>query len=231
MLRHPHGTDLLAYTESLSAKRGAPISAKIAAHVVQCKKCTAEVAAMRRSLEFVQEAVDLEPSAQFTAQLLLAAKNEHQVVQTIPVRGALRQAWAATRGFSYAAGLILAVALSFGAGLRDGSQSLLRDPVAVVALPTTTYLASGALRSPADVRHVASEVETLAAAVNTPSKTPPNQWELEHRRAVTALDADIAAARAALAQNPGCERASQIAASNLERQAKTLRALYAARSL
>ena len=231
MLRHPHGTDLLAYAESLSGRRSNPISAKIAAHVVQCKACTAEVAAMRRSLEFVQEAAELEPSAQFTAQLLLAAKNERQAIQTVPVQGLLGQVWAATRGFAYAAGLILAVALSFGAGLRDGSPSLLHDPIAVVSLPTAASLESESLRSPADVRHVASEIETLAAAVNTPSKTPPNQWELEHRRAVTALDADIAAARAALAQNPGCERASQIAASNLARQAKTLRALYAARSL
>lgn len=231
MLRHPSGTDLLSYAESLSGKRGDPISAKTAAHVVQCKACAAEVAGMRRSLAFIQQAGELEPSALFTSQLLLAAKQERQVFSTVPPQGVHAQVWRLFRNAAYAATLIVAVALSFGAGLQGGVPSLLRGPDTAVPLPLATSRASSSMPDPVDVQHVANEVETLAAAVNTPSKNPPNQWELEHRRAVTALDADIAAARAALARNPGCKRASQIAVSNLERQAKTLRALYASRSL
>ena len=224
MMRHPGRHELMAHAEALVYRRGT-ISAKLASHLAQCPICTAEVAAMRRSLEFVQSAPELEPSGNFTAQVLLAARNERSAP---PVRG--KGAWAVARTVlqttAYAAGLIVACTVCFGAALRPGGSDAAR--VAAVAGPARE---AESVSSPEALRQAVEEVKTLAAAVSVPSTRPPSQWELEHRRAVTALNADIEAARAALERNPGCKRASHVVAISLQRQAQTLRALYASRSL
>ena len=67
--------------------------------------------------------------------------------------------------------------------------------------------------------------------MSVPSKQPPTLNELEHRRTASAISADIEAARAALARNPGCDRARRVVESNLQRQAQALKAVYVERSL
>jgi hypothetical protein len=70
------------------------------------------------------------------------------------------------------------------------------------------------------------EIHTLAAAVGSRPSVPRNLREWQQTRAVLALDADLAAARAALQRNPGCERASRVVNSNIQRQAQALKTLY-----
>jgi hypothetical protein len=84
--------------------------------------------------------------------------------------------------------------------------------------------------SPETLSKATADIEALASAVSGPSKNPPSARELERRRAVMALNKDFEAARAALERNPGCERARKVMDTNLQRQAQTLRSLYAERS-
>jgi len=220
MKRHPNKQELLAYAES--CVDGHAVSALVGGHVAACSSCAAEVTAMRSSLEYVAEATDLEPSSEFTAGLLLAAKQERATVQAARVR---RSTWALTRGAAYAATLLLVAALSFGFALDTGAT-----PAQARLTPQPVHLAEP-VSNPETVRRMAAEIQTLAAALGASSATPRSPWELERRRAASTQSADIAAARAALARNPGCVRASRLMDANLERLPRTLKALYVERSL
>jgi hypothetical protein len=177
---------------------------------------------MRGTLEFAREAPELEPTSDFTAQLLLAAQNERRVVQSLRARHSVTVR--VLQGLGYAAGILLVSALCFGAALSVGR----RAPEVPVAASAP---ASDPGSSPEAIRRTSAEIQALASAVSAPSKRPPNLWELEQRRAVHSLDDEIEAARSALERNPGCERASRMVDSNLKRQAQTLRTLYVERSL
>ncbi|NIA13006.1 MAG: hypothetical protein GWP08_02915 [Nitrospiraceae bacterium] len=220
MKRHPSKRELLAYAES--CVDGHALSASIGGHIAACSSCAAEAAAMRLSLEYVAEATDLEPSSEFTANLLLAAKQERAAVQAARMR---HSAWSLARGAAYAASLLLVAALSFGFALDTGAK-----PVETRLAPRPVQLAESA-SNPETALKAAAEIQTLAMALGVSSATPRSPWELERRRAASAQSADIAAARAALARNPGCVRASRLMDANLERLPKTLKALYVERSL
>lgn len=221
MGRHPCKCELMGYAASL-AGRGGALSVKVGGHVAECKKCQAEVEGMRGSLEFVHSAPELEPSPDFTRELLLAAKSERQLLQQRRGRQALVRV---AKGLSYAAGILIVGAVCFGAALSGGSAEESTVHAAVQPQP------ADAAASPEMLRKATAEVQTLAAALSFQPKNPPGPWELEYRRAVKALGADIEAARAALERNPGCSRASRMIQSHLQRQAQTLRALYVERSL
>ena len=64
VLRHPARQELVAFAESL-VDRSSRVSAFLAAHVNSCPRCTAEVRAIRASLEFTASASAPEPSGAF----------------------------------------------------------------------------------------------------------------------------------------------------------------------
>jgi hypothetical protein len=224
MGKHPRKHELITYAESLEGKGGA-LSVKIGAHVAGCKACQAELDGMRGSLEFVHSAPELEPTADFTKQLLLAAQNERRLLQQRKGRQALASI---VKGLSYAAGILVVGAVCFGAALTGGPND---DMTVHAAVRRPDQAAADAGLSPEVLRQAAAEVQTLVAALSFQPKTPTSPWEIEYRRAAQALGTDIEAARAALERNPGCARASQMIGSHLQRQAQTLKALYVERSL
>jgi len=220
-MTHPGKQELMAHAENLAGGR-TPISAKTGKHVTTCSACKAEVAAMRTSLEFVASSPDIEPTAEFTAELLGTAQRQRRALTRRPVR---RAAVAAAKGLACAAGIAMATALCFGAALDSPTMAA----EAYAAAPTVIQRDPGP--SPEAIRKATAEIQTLMAAVSTPSRRPQSPWEIAQRRTVNALSADIAAARATLERNPGCVRASRVVDANLQRLPETLKALYVERSL
>jgi hypothetical protein len=222
MKRHPSRFDLLAYAESLVD--GHTLSAQTAKHLSGCASCKAEVEAIRQSLAFANHSKPLEPSDAFTRGILQAARTERHTLQQ---RRALRSVAGVLKGAACAAGIVIVAAVSFGAALTSESwrdAGTRRTPAAVMVRTTDNS------PSPELLRTATARIDTLAAAVSAPSATP-SLWEIEQRRAASALSADLAAAKAALERNPGCARASRVVNNNLERLPRTLKALYLERSL
>lgn len=216
MQRHPVKHELLSYAESLVG--GRPIPAELGRHVARCQACAAEVAAMRESLRVAAAAKTLEPSREFTARVLLAAKNER--VSTRRHRSRMRSALAVAKGFGYAASLVAVSAWWFTAASVTAPAAA--APVAEAPQP----VAMAAQPSPEEVREVAAQIQTFAAAVGALDGQPVSLRELQHRRMALALNADLAEALSALAQNPGCERANDLMTTTLRRQAKNWKNLY-----
>lgn len=220
--RHPFRHELVVFAETL-VDRKSPVSAIMAAHVAACPACAAEVKSIRRSLEFAASAPRLEPSTDLTAQILRQAQKERNESQEHR-RGAV--VWAGCRGLAYA-GLLAGIAVAvFHTALQETAPStqaetvLAAQPASAEAAPSTEAL-----------EKAAAEVRTLAAAIRFAADKPLTVREREHRRAVSAMDADIAAALGALQRNPGCVRATRIVSANLPRQAEALRTLYVERTL
>lgn len=220
MKRHPGKHELFAYAESLVDRRSA-LSAKTGGHLASCPACKTEVEGIRRSLTFLREAPELQPSNELTRRILLAAQSERRAMQA-RARGPLP--FRVLKAVAYAAAILVVSAVCFSAALNTSA----RAPEGYAAVATQP--ASPSL-SPEAIRKATTEIQTLASAVNAPSKKAPNPWELERRRAVHALNDDLEAAKAALERNPGCQRASRLVDTNLQRQAQTLRDLYVDRSL
>ncbi|HIJ72938.1 MAG TPA: hypothetical protein HPP83_02445 [Candidatus Hydrogenedentes bacterium] len=224
MLRHPTKHQLFDYAERLVDGRAA-VSVKTAAHVGACNLCAAELDAMHRSLAFAAAAPDLEPSVSSNIDIMLAARGARRAVERR--RNCRRSFVMLAKGLTCAAGLLLTMAVSFGAALHDGSATVhARSPK-----PATYQRVALAMPSPEAIQKTTAEIQTLAAAVNGQTKKPHSLWERERLRVVQALNDDIAEVRAALEQNPGCRRAALLIHGNLERQAQTLRSLYTGRDL
>jgi len=223
MKRHPNRQELMAYAENLVDGRN-PISAQMGSHIAVCPACSAEVEAMRLSFAVTRSAPSLEPSGHFTAQLLLAAKNERRIVEAHRVR---QSVLSAVKGIGYGAGFVAVCAVCFGLALSRGTAA---DAVHASVVAASQAI-SEAAPSPETLRRAAVEVQTLTAAVCSSTRQPANLWEKEHRRAVSTLGADLEAARQALERNPGCARAKRIMDTTLQRQAQTLKTLYVERSL
>ena len=177
---------------------------------------------MRDSLHFVARAPELEASEDLTAQIMMRARSVRHD------RATRQRRWSAVgslvRGFACAAGILVVAGLYFGAALESDAALGMKTGPAVKRM-------ADVVPSVEAVRKAAEEVRTLEAAVSNPSKKPQTLWERERRRVVRVLDADIAAALAALERNPGCTRATNLVSSNVQRQAETLRTLYIERSL
>lgn len=220
--RHLTGPERLAHAESL-VDGGTPIDAALAAHLAACEHCAQEVEAMRRSFEVTRHVAPIEPSAEATAQLLMQARRLRQSLPSTPARTArfsvegrrLWTVWAAAASFVCCVGL----------GVMWHGQPA-APVIASVPLSQTTEAPKANT-----LQKTAQDVRMLAAAVRTPTAAAASPREMAQRREVQAMDADIAAALAALQRNPGCARATQIVQANLERQKQTLRTLYTERSL
>ncbi len=217
--RHPTRQQLVIYAESMVDRRAA-VSAVMAAHLASCPACAAEVRSIRASLEFAARADALEPSNDLTAQILMKARHAREAHAPRP-RSAF---WLACRGAVFATGMAAVAAVVFGVALGT--------PEPTPQVETALHQVSEVIPSPEVIRKAAAEVKALAPAVRTAATTKPRSpREQEHLRAVNAMDADIAAAQAALQRNPGCIRASRIVNANIQRQAETLRHLYLERTL
>lgn len=225
--RHPSRQELLALAELLT-DQNAPVPAALMSHVKRCEACKCEVQAMRRSYQMIAAAKPIEPRAEMTNKILMAAKAERRR-QTRPRKQAVLFG-AALRGTAYAAATLIVAGLSFGAALHQ-PESNAPDIVDVSASAAQQVAEAQAEATAFDLEKAAADVETLAAAVNHTSSKPLTLREREHRRAVDALNADLEAARAALRRNPGHPRASEIVNATLREQAATLRDLYLEREL
>jgi len=221
MKRHPSKRVLLDYAENLVDNQAA-ISAKLAAHITSCPQCQAEVSAIQSSFELIRKASELEPSKEFMAEIMLAAQQtRHRLEQR---RAKHSMALSLAKGMACAAGVVVMSVICFSIALNERTPGESIPSAAPQVASETSF-------SPEAMRNAMTQIQTLASAVSTPSKQPASAWEIEHRRMVHALSADIEAARAALERNPGCLRASQMVSTNLQRQVETLRALYVERSL
>ena len=218
MLGHPSKPELLAYAEGLVDGRG--ISTATARHITGCPVCAREVAAIRGSIEFTASAKQLDPAEDSISRILVAARCE---------RKATRRAKGGTptlilKGLAYAAGVIIVSAVVFQASLhRTAANGATRAETAARTLASNV--------SAEEMRQAASQIQTLTAAVGSRPDAPHGDRVIQQAREVLALDAELAAARAALRSNPASERASQVVSSNLKRQAKALKTLYVERNL
>ena len=215
--RHLSRQALFAHAESL-VDAGKPVEAAYAAHLSGCGACAAEVQAIRPTLEVARLALPLDPSPDLTAQILVRARSEKMRPQ-VPAHHHRPGRWIAV--CALAAGVMLVI------GLAVYSRAVFTPSAAPILLSNTE--ASTVSQDAEHWTKTVTEVRSLVAATRTPVQANPR--EIAQRRAVQAMDKDIAAALSALERNPGCARASRIVQSNLERQAQALRNLYASRSL
>ena len=177
---------------------------------------------LRLTLRAALQGQAIEPSREFTARVLLAAKTERGIVMKRRARAHSIRTFAKSVG--YAAGLVVVAGAWFGAA----SNSVDAGSLATAAAKPTVAVAAP---SPEEIQKAAAQIQTLAAAVNAVASEPKSLREMQHRRVARALDADLMEALAALERNPGCERASNVVTLNLKRQAQTWKALYLERTL
>jgi hypothetical protein len=217
MQRHPVKHELLSYAECLDL--GRPIPAELGGHVARCQTCAAEVNAMRATLRVAAAAAALEPSRDFTARVLMAAKQERAITRRN--RSRMRSALAVAKIAGYAATLLFVSGVWFLAA----SDSSTAAPAAT--LPAAPAVASAPAPSPEEIRAAAARAETFAAAaMDAMNERPANLWELQHRRMAVALNADLMEALSAWERNPGNERAGQLVTTTLKRQANIWEKLY-----
>lgn len=236
MLGHPERSELLDYACCLADNRPAPV--QTASHVFRCPACQKAVAEMRATMAVTALPRELEPSRDFTAQILLAAQRQRSAESS--VSKTLRRSPAV--GFAKlalcAAGLLLIAAISYSTALQGAvitasqgasSASLARARTALQ--PQAAIPSAGVLASSESLGRVLSEIEAFTTAVAGMSAQPANVLEREHRRAIESLGVDLLAARDALRRNPGCPRATAMVDTGLQRQAQALRKLYLERGL
>lgn len=215
-MRHPSREELLAYAESL-VDRNAPVSSALAAHVTACKRCSAEVRDIRKSLDFTASAEALEPSRDLTSQILLAAQDKKRPARRIRVPAVARKL-----GFLAAfAMLFLAGAFWFGLVLAPPAEPPPALSSAADQGMASMPHASGPARRARD-----AEILRLSTALNAAHEDRQHPAERRLRQIVAAAAEDAAIARDALRRNPGSPRARETLDYALELQVAALRALY-----
>jgi hypothetical protein len=218
--RHPARRDLVAHAETL-LDGSSPLSAAIAAHLAQCDACAEEVNSIHASLEFATAAQPLEPSTDFTAQILIDANRER--AKDKPPHTSILSV--ASRALAYASALLIITTLYFGVALH---RPLPTTEAHNLDNPLSHAEFTPSLKA---VHEIIGEIQTLSAAVRFAPVEEQTPREQEQRRAVDAIDQDIEAALKALERNPGSLHANRTILASLQRQAETLRALYVERTL
>lgn len=215
---HPSDEELFDYAERLESGR-VPFGSPIAAHVLQCRRCSDEVDTMRASLGMTRAAgaLDaLEPTDAMQASMLLAMKTHRHEER--------RHAWRqGVRAGLFAA----AFAVTLGAVLRTTPE----EPVAQNPQSVSRAGVQAASFSLDGLRTETPEEEVLEPALLSSSWKPENRWERAQREAVEALDNDIEEALTALQHNPALVRAGAVINNNRELKRHKLKTLYAQRSL
>ncbi|MFO7975282.1 MAG: hypothetical protein R6V12_11680 [Candidatus Hydrogenedentota bacterium] len=218
MFGHPTQCELTQYAEALVD--GKPLPARIGGHIASCPACKKEVETIRASFSFLAKAPTLEGTPGSTEEILARARqirNSRRKQHRI-----LRNSFMLAKGLACAACVVLVAAWVFSAALGEPAV----DQFTTTATGTGRLVADSTLPSAEELQRKASEIHSLASAVNAQADAPASPWERQHRQMVVALHADRTAALAALKRNPGCARASRLVTANLEREAQALRTLY-----
>ncbi len=227
VLRHPPRQELVAYAESL-VDRSSSVSAFLAAHVSACPRCTAEVRAIRASLEFTASAPAPEPSGDLARQILAGAREVRLKTPETTSRKGPTLAGTVFRGAVYVTATAALAVLTFGMAVNTGDGGT----AARHALQPAPQTAQAAIMvSPESIRRKTGAIERLAAAVSRTDSPPRTLREWERRRAVEGVSQDLSAAMAALQRNPGCARADEMVRTHLDRQVNGLRDLFVERTL
>jgi len=226
VLRHPPRQELVAFAESL-VDRSSSVSAFLAAHVNSCPRCTAEVRAIRASLEFASSAPEPEPSGDLARQILAGAR-EVRLLAPEPQRKAPSMAVPLFRAVVYLTATAALAVLTFGMAVNTGdnsasSSSTLRHTPQAAQSPVPV--------SPESMLRKVGAIKWLSAAVSRGDSPPRTLREWERRRAVEGVSQDLNAAKAALERNPGCARAAEMERTHLDRQVNGLRDLFVERTL
>jgi hypothetical protein len=226
VLRHPPRQELVAFAES-QVDRSSLVSAFLAAHVNSCPRCTAEVRAIRASLEFASSASAPEPSGDLARQILAGAR-EVRLQAPEPGRKHPSLALSIIRATVYVTATAALAVLTFGMAVNVGDNSTPSRP-AFQSAPQVAQ--SPGTVSPESIRRKTGAIERLAAAVSRADSPPRTLREWERRRAVEGVSQDLSAAMAALERNPGCVRADEMVRTHLDRQVSGLRDLFVERTL
>lgn len=220
MRRHPAKHELFAHAEALE-DGNRPISARIGKHVAGCRRCGAEVRALRTSLSAVSTAPVLEPSAASTVRLLHAARQERQAAQqeSRPVRALCGLA----KGLAAAAALIVVGAVSF--------RTVLDTPPSAANAPARASAVSVSFERPSEeaIRRAKEEAESLYAisdAVRARNVQPRSPQEHQYLRAIRAVEADIQEALLTLEQDPTNVRAWHVLNSKGEYREEMVKTYY-----
>ncbi len=232
--QHRHLTPQLQWQHAESlADAGKTVDAGLAAHVAQCAQCASGVESIRASLGVLHAVPELETTESMTAAILLRAREERHLVGLTARHSAGRARWSRIADAmphmpGWHARRLFATAVCMLGVASAGLFYQRQEPPALVA---TRPVASVTMPLPETLKKTAAEVHTLSAVLRAPAHQAEDPHLMARRRAVQAMDADIAAALSALERNPGCERAGKVVQANLERQAQTLREMYASKGL
>lgn len=201
----------MEYAEGL-VQSTARLNPNVAAHVTQCAKCRKEVNAVCLSIMVVNGVDNIEPSTQFTQDVLRAARS-------IPRER--RSTFAILRTATMAASLA-AFAAIVPAYVMQSDMNLPAIPeVSQSVVRSTTTVTPSAYVEP-ETR----EETLLVPAVMSDHHEPDTAWERAQHRALNAYDDDIAEAEMALSNNPALTRASVLISQTRARKARTLKDVY-----
>ena len=227
VLRHPPRQELVAYAESL-VDRSTAVSAFLAAHINSCPRCTAEVHAIRASLEFTASAPEPEPSGDLARQILAGAREAR--LRTAEPRRHRHPSLAGSlfRAAVYTTVTAALAVLTFGMAAGTGNTG---SPARPALSPAPQVAQTADTASPESFRRKTGAIERLSAAVARTDSGPRTLREWERRRTVEGVSQDLRAALAALERNPGCARADEMLRTHLDRQVNGLRDLFVERTL
>ena len=221
---HPNKQQLLAYAESLVGN-ASPICGATAVHVGRCAKCKAELEAIRATLCVTHAALDLEPSREFTANIVLAARHERQAIDRRWARFAAAGTFA--RGLAFASSIAAVAGLVYTLDLTKAAPRGEIAPQAQAATPPV-HTEMYPYQAPQLPSHAE---EVLTAAIMSPKWQPQTHREKQQLRKVQVMGDDMSAAQAALARNPYSLRATQVVNTAREQRVQEMKSLYVERSL
>ncbi len=219
---HPSRSDLVRHAESMLGQ-GRRISAMVAGHVATCEHCQVEVDAIQSTLTVAETPDALEPSREFHARLLLAARQERAAVQQSNVTMFMRRA--RLRKVSYTACVLIVMGIAYG--FVEYTRTISSDP----GVLTDSQGVMDASVLSLDTLREASAVEILLSnVVMAEDRLPQSSWEAERRRAVMTWNDEIDDALEAFENNPACVRAKVMVNRNREYLGETLKTIYVERS-
>lgn len=210
-LSHPPKHKLMEYSEGLVFST-ARLNPNVATHVKKCAKCQQEVAEMRRTICVLNGIEEIEPSAQFTADILRASRS-------LPRK----------RRSTFAIVRTAAVAASFAAFAAIVPAYVMQSDLTMPELPSINGNSSSnaVLVMPvSDTKSVSQEESLLVPAVMGDHRELDTAWEQAQHRALNAYDDDIAEAELAYSNNRALTRASALISETRARKARTLKDVY-----
>lgn len=189
----------------------ARLNPNVAQHVTQCAKCQGEIAEMRQSICLINGIEEIEPTSQFTANVLRAAR---QVPQE--------------RRSTFTIVRTAAIAASFVAFAVIAPAYVMQSDLGLTEFPSVveTVQQKAEIMPISFVEPVTREEALLTPAVMGKHSEPDTAWERAQHRALHAYDDDIAEAELALSSNRALTRASALVSETRARKVRTLKDVY-----